>query len=76
MEQHEAIALIGDGVTSDGGVWADLGAGTGVFTRAIASLLGSYGTVYAIDRDAGSLSELSKSESRGVGAKIKRAKDA
>jgi hypothetical protein len=34
MEQHEMVALIRDGVPAQGGVWADLGAGTGNFTWA------------------------------------------
>lgn len=58
MDQHEATALIRAGVTERGGVWADLGAGSGVFTRALAALLGPAGTVYAVDRDAAALREL------------------
>lgn len=71
MEQHEAIALIGAGVSKAGGVWADLGAGSGVFTRALATLLGSNGTVYAVDRNAGSLEEISQSGNRGDSAGIR-----
>ncbi|MGH7720252.1 MAG: class I SAM-dependent methyltransferase [Gemmatimonadaceae bacterium] len=33
-----------------GGTWADLGAGTGTFTRALRELLGPNGVVYAVDR--------------------------
>jgi ubiquinone/menaquinone biosynthesis C-methylase UbiE len=58
VEHETAVALIRGGVGLDtpgtptrGGTWADLGAGSGVFTRALASLLGPTGTVYAIDRD-------------------------
>lgn len=36
----------------------DLGAGTGLFTHALARLLGPSGRVYAIDRDTGALSVL------------------
>jgi SAM-dependent methyltransferase len=46
------IALIRDGVPEPGGVWADLGAGTGNFTWALRQLLGAHGTIYALDRDA------------------------
>ena len=60
MEQREAIALIGAGIREKGGVWADLGAGAGVFTRALASLLGRAGTVYAVDRNAAALRELTR----------------
>lgn len=40
------------------GTWADVGAGTGTFTRAMAELIGPEGVVYAIDRDEGALAEL------------------
>lgn len=46
------VALIKDGVAAPGGIWADLGAGTGNFTRALAELLGADATIYAVDRDA------------------------
>lgn len=46
------VALIRDGVSAPGGVWADLGAGTGNFTWALAELLGPSATIYALDRDA------------------------
>lgn len=52
MTHAEAVALIQDGVPTSGGVWADLGAGSGVFTRALANLLGDGGLVHAVDRDA------------------------
>ncbi len=48
------IALIRDGV-EQGGVWADLGAGTGAFTRVLGELLGPRGLIYAVDRDARAL---------------------
>jgi ubiquinone/menaquinone biosynthesis C-methylase UbiE len=55
MTHREAVALIRDGVPSRGGVWADLGAGGGTFTKAVADLVGDDGVVYAVDRDAGVL---------------------
>jgi len=60
MDQRDAVALIGAAVATKGGVWADLGAGTGVFTRALATLLGPDGTVYAVDRNASALRELER----------------
>ena len=45
------VALIRGGVHAPGGVWADLGAGTGNFTWALRELLGPSGTIYAVDRD-------------------------
>lgn len=46
------VALIRGGVPAQGGVWADLGAGTGNFTWALAALLGPAATIHALDRDA------------------------
>lgn len=45
-------------------MWADLGAGSGTFTLALASLLGPNGTVYAVDRDEGALAELTRAVAR------------
>ena len=65
MRDDEALALLRPAVPDgDGGVWADLGAGTGVFTRALAALLGPEGRVYAIDADARALSALRASAAR------------
>lgn len=58
MEQHEALLLIAPGIARAGGTWADLGAGKGVFTRALAALVGPAGEVYAVDRDARALRQL------------------
>ncbi|HWQ12142.1 MAG TPA: class I SAM-dependent methyltransferase [Roseiflexaceae bacterium] len=52
MNHGEMVALIRGGVPGPGGVWADLGAGTGNFTWALAELIGPGGTIYALDRDA------------------------
>ena len=41
-----------------GGRWADLGAGEGAFTRALADLLGPDAHIVAIDRDASALRAL------------------
>jgi ubiquinone/menaquinone biosynthesis C-methylase UbiE len=46
------VDLIRGGVAEPGGVWADLGAGTGNFTWALAELLGLSATIHALDRDA------------------------
>ena len=58
MEHAEMVALIQAGVERDGGTWADLGAGTGNFTRALAGLAGPQATIYAVDRSAGALAAL------------------
>lgn len=61
MEHREAIELIRGAVRAPGGTWADLGAGVGTFTRALASLLGADGVVYAVDREAKALRNLAGS---------------
>ena len=58
MRVDDAAALIRPAVTRPGGVWADLGAGAGTFSRALAALLGPGGTVYAVDRDRRALATL------------------
>lgn len=50
--------------------WADLGAGAGTFTRALASLLGRGGTVYAVDRDTQALGEVTRDLGGGQSARI------
>jgi len=50
MTHDEAVELIRGGVLPGPGTWADLGAGTGTFTRALAELLGPEATIVAVDR--------------------------
>jgi SAM-dependent methyltransferase len=54
----DLIALLHDGVPATGGRWADLGAGEGAFTVALAELLGPGAHITALDRDAGALRRL------------------
>src|ERR1700675_4407421 len=58
MDRADLVALLRDGVTTNGGRWADLGAGDGAFTLALAELLGSGAHITAVDRDSGSLKRL------------------
>jgi SAM-dependent methyltransferase len=62
MNAREAAALIAPAIPERGETWADLGAGRGTFTAALASLLGPAGRVYAVDRDRSSVELL-----RGLG---------
>jgi ubiquinone/menaquinone biosynthesis C-methylase UbiE len=55
LRRGELVALIEGGVGERGGRWADLGAGEGAFTLALADLLGPSAHIVAIDRDAGAL---------------------
>lgn len=50
MTEGQAEQLIRGAVPARGS-WADLGAGAGVFTRALANLVGRDGSVLAVDRD-------------------------
>jgi len=58
MTVQEAIDLIRPAVTSGKATWADFGAGTGLFTRALAHLLGAGARVIAVDRDPHVFNEL------------------
>lgn len=58
MNVDDAVALIAPAVPGGGGTWADLGAGGGTFTRALARLLGPAGRVHAVDRDARAMEAL------------------
>jgi SAM-dependent methyltransferase len=56
MDHRDHVALLRGGVpSSGGGTWADIGAGEGAFTLALADLLGPGGRIIAVDRDAGTL---------------------
>lgn len=57
MKHSDHVNLLGAGIDAPGGVWADLGAGSGAFTLALADLLGAGATIYAIDQNAGALRE-------------------
>ncbi|HEX7121670.1 MAG TPA: methyltransferase domain-containing protein [Gemmatimonadaceae bacterium] len=64
MKQRDAVALIADAVGDAGVVWADLGAGQGTFTQALANLLGPSGHVYALDRDPDAVAALRRLAAR------------
>ena len=51
MTIDDAITLIGPAVHADDRAWADLGAGGGLFTRALRRLLGPAAHIVAVDRD-------------------------
>lgn len=60
MTPSEAVDLLKPAIATRGGVWADLGAGEGTFTRALAELLGPDAHIYAVDRDANAVAELKR----------------
>ena len=58
MDQADLVGLLRGGVDTKGGNWADLGAGEGAFTLALADLLGPGAHITAVDRDTGALRRL------------------
>lgn len=58
MDVNDAVELIRDAVGNGTGTWADLGAGTGTFTRALARLLDAGSTIYAVDADSSSIATM------------------
>src|SRR6476469_8937227 len=51
MDHRDHVALLRPAIEA-GGRWADIGAGQGAFTLALADLLGPGGRIVAVDRDA------------------------
>lgn len=64
MELEEAIALIqaDDIIQNKPTIWADLGCGSGLFTRALSGLLYSGSTIYAVDKSISSFQKKSFSK--------------
>ena len=55
MDHRDHVGLLRAGVPDRAGTWADIGAGEGAFTLALADLLGPDGRIIAVDRDAAAL---------------------
>lgn len=72
MELSTALALIKKGISTstESQVWADLGAGTGLFTRALSNLLPVGSTIYAIDRDSKAIAGITISSDKIILKKI------
>jgi SAM-dependent methyltransferase len=60
MDHRNHVDLLRPADLSPGGLWADLGAGSGAFTLALRELLGPGGAVYAVDKDRRSLDSLAR----------------
>jgi ubiquinone/menaquinone biosynthesis C-methylase UbiE len=58
VQIEDAAALIRSSVEGREGTWADLGAGRGTFTRALASILGPESRIHAVDQDDYAVAEL------------------
>lgn len=71
MELSTAIRLIKKGISDSNEIqtWVDLGAGTGLFTQALASRLKPGSTIYAIDKD---ITALAKLETKSLSVTVKK----
>lgn len=58
MTKEQAIDLIRPGIRKPEGHWADIGAGTGLFTQALCAVLGEGSRVYAVDKSPHALWDL------------------
>ena len=57
INHSDHVRLLRKGVPEPGGVWADLGSGSGAFTLALADLLGASGHIHSVDKDRRALGE-------------------
>ena len=66
MDHADHVELLRGGIDEPGGTWADIGAGEGAFTLALADLLGPGARIVAVDRDARAL----RANATAVGARF------
>lgn len=72
MKDRDAADLLRPALPpSPGARWADLGAGTGTFTRALAALLGPDAEIHAVDADARALRTLRHEAERIAAPRIR-----
>jgi precorrin-6B methylase 2 len=60
MNHADHVNLLRPANLSQGGTYADFGAGSGAFTLALRELIGLHATIYAVDKDQRALNELVK----------------
>ena len=61
MNHNDHVNLLRPANLSQGGIYADFGAGGGAFTLALRELVGLDATIYAVDKDRSALRELENS---------------
>ena len=64
MNHNDHVNLLRDGIHNPGGIWADLGSGSGAFTLALAELLGPEAQIYSIDKKRNGLRRQEKEISK------------
>ena len=60
MKHPDHVNLLKPANIPRGGIWADLGAGSGAFTLALRELVGPEATIYAADKDRAALGSLER----------------
>ena len=60
MDHRGRVSLLQPAALPIGGVWADLGAGSGAFTLALRELVGPEASIFAVDLDASALRALER----------------
>ena len=60
MDHRDHVDLLKPANLPAGGVWADLGAGSGAFTLALREVIGPDATIHAVDKDRSALKELER----------------
>ena len=58
MNHDDHVGLISGAFDTQGGIWADFGAGSGAFTLALRDLAGPECEIYAVDQDRSALDSL------------------
>lgn len=73
MNHTDHVNLLRPANLSDGGAWADLGAGSGAFTLALRELAGGDAAIYAVDKNRASLNELEQAYRVRFGSTLRHA---
>lgn len=73
MHLDDAVTLIQPAVFGHDGIWADLGAGSGLFTRALEQVLSSESHIIAVDSSASAFAELERLASHSANVTALRA---
>jgi ubiquinone/menaquinone biosynthesis C-methylase UbiE len=60
MDHQDHVDLLRPANLLPGGMWAELGAGSGAFTLALRELIGPQAVIYAVDKNRARLSELER----------------